>query len=126
MLFIGILTSCNEKKTNDDKSEITTLSVSNASYDFGEITSIDSAKHDFYLYNDGNNSLIIKDVKAGCGCTVPNWSNLPVKPGDSAKISVVFKPNESNVGIIKKSIVVQANTDSIFHVLYISGAVVKK
>ena len=126
-LFTATLISCQQTKSSQVKdSETTSFRVQNSNYDFGEITDQDSVMHDFYLYNKGGKSLIIKDVKASCGCTVPKWSSVPTNPGDSAKISVVFKPNKSNIGVIKKSIIIQANTDSIFHVLYISGNVLRK
>lgn len=44
----------------------------------------------FDYTNVGNAGLIIQDIKAGCGCTVPEWKDRPLSPGDSAVVKVVF------------------------------------
>jgi hypothetical protein len=40
--------------------------------------------------NTGDKPLIIQDIEAGCGCTVPRWSKEPLEAGDKGSIRVVF------------------------------------
>ena len=45
----------------------------------------------FYKYqNTGDQPLVIHSIKAGCGCTVPEWSEEPLKPGEKNDIKVLF------------------------------------
>jgi hypothetical protein len=45
----------------------------------------------YYDYsNTGDAPLIITGIKAGCGCTVPEWKKDPLAPGDSENFKVVF------------------------------------
>lgn len=101
----------------------TKILVAEKEYLFGKINSSDTILHTYLIVNSGIYDLIINDVKASCGCTDLNWTKEPVKPGDTAFVNVVFVPN--SIGRNEKSIVVNANTDSTFTVLYLKGDVEK-
>ena len=60
------------------------------SVDFGDITQGDKVSHTFELTNTGTTPLIISNVAATCGCTVPSWPKDPIAPGAKAKIEVSF------------------------------------
>ena len=60
------------------------------SKDFGDITQGQQVAHTFVLTNTGTQPLIISNVAATCGCTVPSWPKEPVAPGKSAEIKVSF------------------------------------
>ena len=60
------------------------------SKDFGDITQGQQVAHTFVLTNTGKQPLIISNVAATCGCTVPSWPKEPVAPGKSAEIKVSF------------------------------------
>ncbi|UZD22834.1 DUF1573 domain-containing protein [Algoriphagus halophytocola] len=60
------------------------------SIDFGDITQGDKVSHTFELTNSGTAPLVISNVAATCGCTVPSWPKEPVAPGKSAEIKVSF------------------------------------
>ncbi len=47
----------------------------------------------FEYENTGKGPLLIKDIKAGCGCTLPEWSKLPLEPGEEESIKVIFDSN---------------------------------
>ncbi len=59
-------------------------------WDFGTIKQGDIVKHDFVFTNDGENDLILKDVKPTCGCTALDWPKEPIKPGESGIIVTQF------------------------------------
>ncbi|MEB2777571.1 DUF1573 domain-containing protein [Algoriphagus sp. D3-2-R+10] len=60
------------------------------SIDFGDITQGDKVEHTFELTNTGSAPLIISNVAATCGCTVPSWPKDPIAPGKSSEIKVSF------------------------------------
>ena len=61
-----------------------------SSKDFGDITQGDKVEHTFKLENTGNAPLVISNVAATCGCTVPKWPKEPIAPGKTAEIKVSF------------------------------------
>jgi len=66
------------------------LSVPEKSFDFGDINEGDVVKHTFTIYNTGDDLLVIKDVKASCGCTAALPDKKKLKPGESTGIKVEF------------------------------------
>jgi hypothetical protein len=60
------------------------------SKDFGDIKQGDKVENVFKFENTGNQPLIISNVAATCGCTVPSWPKEPVAPGKTAEIKVSF------------------------------------
>ncbi|MGM0945322.1 MAG: DUF1573 domain-containing protein [Bacteroidota bacterium] len=66
------------------------ISFKEKSIDFGDLKQGDKVSHTFELTNTGTAPLVISNVAATCGCTVPSWPKEPVAPGASAKIEVSF------------------------------------
>jgi len=60
------------------------------SIDFGNLAQGDKVSHTFELTNTGSAPLIISNVAATCGCTVPSWPKEPIAPGKTAEIQVSF------------------------------------
>ena len=69
---------------------VTVISFKENSIDFGDIVQGEKVEHTFVLTNTGKQPLIISNVAATCGCTVPSWPKEPVAPGKSAEIKVSF------------------------------------
>jgi hypothetical protein len=64
----------------------------------------------FKFTNTGKNPLIIKNVSASCGCTVPEKPEEPILPGKEGYIKGIF--NSSGFpGTNHKTIYVDANTN---------------
>lgn len=60
------------------------------SINFGDLSQGEKVSHTFELTNSGTSPLIISNVAATCGCTVPSWPKEPIAPGKTAKIEVSF------------------------------------
>ncbi len=60
------------------------------SWDFGMMTDGEVVEHEYSFVNTGGKTLLISDVKASCGCTVPEWPKAPIKPGKGGIIKVSF------------------------------------
>lgn len=65
-------------------------SFSDKAYDFGEMKQGDKKEHTFTLTNDGKSDLIIRNIRASCGCTAVTPSKKVIGPGESAPIKVTF------------------------------------
>ncbi len=77
--------SAQEKSSNSP-----VLAFSESSRDFGDITQGEKVEHVFKFENKGDTPLIISNVAASCGCTVPNWPKDPIPPGEKGEIKVTF------------------------------------
>lgn len=102
----------------------------NTIYDFGTIDPDKNINVNFTYYNRGTGPLLLKNVQASCGCTVPEWPKKPVMPGDSAVISAIFSPKDYAGQTVNKSITVQTyikeNGQDKIVTLIIKGSVRKK
>ncbi len=78
-------------------------------HDFGKVNEGDGAAvYDFTFKNTGNAPLIIKDVKTTCGCTTPEWTKQPIRPGETGLIKVSYDV-KGRPGAIDKTITVHNN-----------------
>jgi hypothetical protein len=58
--------------------------------DYGTIEKGADGVRVFKFINSGNIPLVISNVKASCGCTIPKKPNKPILPGDSGEIEVKY------------------------------------
>lgn len=91
-------------------------------YDFGKIPQGKPVSYDFTFTNAGSEPIIINKVESTCGCTVPSYTEKPIKPGESGSITVTF--NAAAVAPFSKSVTIRSNTKTPIKVLYIKGEVV--
>ncbi|MFC4873763.1 DUF1573 domain-containing protein [Negadavirga shengliensis] len=83
--FSVFLVHAQEKNTDGP-----VISFEASSKDFGDITQGDKVEHVFKFENTGKSPLIISNVAATCGCTVPSWPKDPIAPGEKGEIKVTF------------------------------------
>ena len=103
LISIGLKAQTAEKKDNSNLSEIT---FSNLEYDYGTIMKGADGSCEFKFKNTGNEPLILSNVHASCGCTIPSWTKEPVMPGKEGVIKVTY--NTNRIGAISKSITVES------------------
>lgn len=51
----------------------------------------EDAVANFKYTNKGDKPVRITNVKASCGCTVPEWTKDPIAPGQSGQLTATFK-----------------------------------
>ena len=66
------------------------ISVSELSYDFGDINQNEIVAHEYVIKNTGTSELIIDRVNSSCGCTVAQPENNSLQPGESTKLKAEF------------------------------------
>lgn len=137
--FIAFLTACGnaDKKTSDAAAtttqpteaaapaELTTVQWLDSTQNFGKVTDGEKVVITFHFKNTGTNPLVISNVQASCGCTVPSKPEEPIAPGAEGKITAEFN-SEGRVGKASKNITVTANTKEGIAVLMFEGEVLPK
>ena len=107
-----------------DPEDLPQITFENTHADMGRIAQGTKVDRSFTLTNSGGSALVITDVRGSCGCTVgKDWPKDPVKPGETATISVTFD-SEGRSGRQDKTVTVVANTVPPSHVLTLSGEVI--
>lgn len=79
-------------------------------FDFGTIKDGDIVKHTYKFKNTGTHPLIIDDVIATCGCTIPSYTKTPIPPGQTGEIKISFN-SKGKAGNVSKSITVISNAE---------------
>ena len=87
----------------------TTLQFYETKYDFGKQPEGKVLKHNFKFKNTGFHPLMIAKTDVTCGCTVPNYPEEPIAPGNDGEITVVFNTSGKS-GFQQKNIIVHANS----------------
>jgi hypothetical protein len=91
-------------------------------HNYGTIQKGGNGDCEFTFVNEGNEPLILSNVKASCGCTTPSYTQKPVMPGKTGTIKVHY--NTNNVGAFSKTVTVSSNAvDNPKTVLRIKGNV---
>jgi hypothetical protein len=101
---------------------LTSISFADSLHDFGTINEGEKVSYTFKYTNTGENPLILDDVRASCGCTLPEWTKDELAPGEEGLIKVQYN-SEGRPGEFKKTITVIANTQSEVTLLTIKGNV---
>lgn len=105
VLILGIA-GCTQKTNEqaDQKAEIPISTLDGAAEiefssnvkDLGNISAGERIITFFRYENTGDAPLLISSIKAGCGCTVPKWSEEPLEPGASDDIKIIFDSKGKN------------------------------
>jgi len=136
LLLPVMLVSCDVKKHDriaDDAAkeremglkDSTTVLVIDTTHDFGKCADGDMVEFKFRFKNTGTKPLIVTNASASCGCTVPEKPELPILPGDTSFIKVVFN-SKGRIGIAHKTVRVISNARPEFPELLLTGEVVGK
>lgn len=115
LLVCGMTTAMAQKKGAEIKFDKTT-------HDFGAFSVKNPVQTcTFTFTNVGDKDLVINQAMASCGCTVPEYTKKPVKPGEKGEIKVTYNGTGKFPGHFKKSITVRTNGAVEMTRLYIEG-----
>jgi hypothetical protein len=106
------------KVLRDSSNYTTMLWLDSTFKDMGQIKEGKKVEISFRFKNTGSKNLVITDVTASCGCTIPEKPGKPYAPGEEGTIKATFNSNGHPVGEDRKQVYVTANTlPSNSHVL---------
>ncbi|XZF16665.1 DUF1573 domain-containing protein [Chitinophagaceae bacterium MMS25-I14] len=93
-------------------------------FDFKNIPQGPVAEHVFKFKNIGKKPLIVQTATASCGCTRPEVSSAPVKPGKSGEITVRYN-TKGRPGAFTKDVFIISNAANgqPQYTIHIKGAV---
>ncbi|MCG8410863.1 MAG: DUF1573 domain-containing protein [Bacteroidales bacterium] len=103
-------------KIEEDFSNLTEKEIKNApkivfdnrTFNFGKRPAKQKIDHEFKFKNEGKRDLVIRKIRATCGCTTADPSKKILKPGESSSFKVTFNPG-SRKGRQRKSLYVICN-----------------
>ncbi|MFQ5594594.1 MAG: DUF1573 domain-containing protein [Anaerolineae bacterium] len=72
------------------------LAETNYLYDFGQVPPDEVQETHIVLENKGTQPLVIKSVRASCGCTAANTGEDSVPPGENTDLLVTYDPTYNN------------------------------
>jgi hypothetical protein len=83
--------------------------------DLGKVKKGQMVEVAFRFKNNGTSPLIIDNVSASCGCTVPEKPEKPYSPGEEGVIKAKFDSKNQHTGEHRKHVTVTANTNPNVH-----------
>ena len=140
-IFLGAFTCCKPKAKGGDtsvspdlvsnpitasgkKSEnnLPVIAFEQTKHDFGLMVQGEKLSYTFKFTNTGGSDLIISNVSSTCGCTIPEWTKSPIKPGKEGKVEVIFN-SAGKTGSNTKAVMVLSNAQPNTTELQISAEV---
>lgn len=100
------------------------MNFKKTTHDFGTINEGGNGICDFSFTNSGKEPLIIVSVKSSCGCTIPEYPQKPILPGQTDIIKVKYDTQRQ--GPINRTVTIESNSKNSPVVLSITGNVVPK
>ena len=114
LLICGMTSAMAQKPANIKFDKLT--------HNFGTFSEKDPIVTCTFTYTTtGGSPLIINQAVASCGCTVPEYTKTPVKPGEKGEIKVTYNGTGKFPGHFKKSITIRTNGAVEMTRLYIEG-----
>jgi len=77
------------------------ISIEPSAYDFGTMKQQESRTTQVMVTNQGAAQLVIDEVNADCGCTVPTLTTKVLGPGESTPIEIRFDSKKFNGNVFK-------------------------
>jgi hypothetical protein len=134
LFLVTIIWACGQKANNPtDQSALDKAAADTANYttiewldsvaNFGSVDAGKKVEVKFRFKNTGAKPLILTEVRAGCGCTTPEWTKEPVAPGKEGYVTGIFNSANQH-GEVHKMISVRSNTkNGVEHKLTFTGLV---
>jgi len=89
------------------------------SHEMGDLIRNQPATHEFVFRNVSGEPVVIDNVRTSCGCTVPEWDEVPIAPDSTGVIAVTYDARD--LGYFKKKVKVYFSNQRKAEVLFIEG-----
>lgn len=125
LAFATVLTACSQTTaSNSDNGDDQSAKIEfeKVEHDYGTIPVGGDGAYEFVFTNEGEEPLVLSNVRSSCGCTVPKWPKEPIMKGEQATIKVQY--DTKKIGSFSKSVTVYSNSSNNPVVLRIKGKVV--
>jgi hypothetical protein len=109
--------------TDEEKASAPKIEFSENTFEFQEIKQGETVEHTFTITNNGKSDLIIRKVKASCGCTAVSPEDRVIAAGGTTTMKVIFN-SAGKVGKQNKTITVISNDPAHSRsILWVKGTV---
>lgn len=109
VISLGLLSCGGEEKTEAQIGQYTTIDVQKE-YNAGSVAKGEIVEIDVEVKNTGDYPLVIATISAACACTVSEFDQDPIEPGESTIIKASIDTDDTGRGVIRKPITISANT----------------
>ena len=106
----GLSQEQREKALNDSVNYTSIQWLDTTIKDLGKVKEGQVVEVSYRFKNNGTKNLVIYDVTASCGCTVPEKPEQPFAPGQEGTIRAKFDSRGRPHGMARKEVYVTANT----------------
>ncbi len=108
-----------------DLAKAPVLKVDDPEFRFGTVKQGENVEHTYLLTNEGKSDLLIRKIKASCGCTAVQPQKKVIAPGESVQLKAVFK-SAGKMGKQNKTVTVITNDPQKSKmILWVKGEVIK-
>ena len=90
-------------------------------YDFGLLNRGEPSTVDFPFKNISNDTIVIDNVRVGCGCTAPTWESTLIPPDSTSFLTIEY--DAAKLGYFYKKIRVFFSHQRKPEILWIEGEV---
>jgi hypothetical protein len=109
--------------TEAEKANAPKIKFESTDFEFGKLTQGEKVSYDFVFTNNGKSDLVIRKIKASCGCTATSPEKMVIKPGEKSKISTTFNSRGKRGRQNKTITVITNDPNSPSTILKVKGEV---
>jgi hypothetical protein len=124
LMSLLILASCGGG-TNVEIGNKTTMEVETV-FDAGDVLKGEVITAKFTITNTGEYPLVIGEVKGSCSCTVAEYPEEPIQPGQSGKVLAHVNTEKVGAGPLNKSVRIVANTNPSITQVIVKANVIRR
>jgi hypothetical protein len=108
------------------KAQAPKIDLPSENFDFGEVKEGDLVEKEFDFTNAGKSDLIIRKIKASCGCTTVEPADKVIKSGKSSSVKASIRTNGFSGRIAKTINIITNDPESPSITIRITGNVLPK
>lgn len=123
-LLIALLTSCGGSN-EVEVGQRTTMDIDKV-FDAGEVFKGEVISAKFKIKNTGDRPLVISEVKGSCSCTVTDYPEEPLMPGEEGEIMAHVNTDKTGAGTLSKSVRIVSNTTPSVNTVVVKAIVKNK